>query len=174
MHVTTGSVPVIPLPPSAFAQPPQTLMNQKLKLFISYGREDITNSFAERLYEDLKSKGYEPILDVKDFILGNSLSDSISEGIAKCDIMILILSQKYSKSQWCIDELTFARKKARKIIIIKRQEECELSNEVNFQMRNDLYLAVTRDEEYNDKLPQLIKALEEVNLNNYLSIICIL
>ena len=153
--------PPLPQPPLPLPLLPPTTFPfaQNLKIFISYGREDITNSFAERLYEDLKRTGYTPILDAKDFLLGDSLPARIAGEIAKSDIMILILSRKYSKSQWCSDELNFARKRDKNVIIIKRQEECDLSDEIDFLMRNDLYLAITKDEEYKDKFLQLIKTL---------------
>ena len=136
---------------------------QKLKLFISYGREEVTNKFAERLHEDLENKGYEPTLDAKDFEIGDSLSGVISEGIAKCDAMIVILSKKYSKSQWCRKEILFAKNRNKKLFIIKREEECNLSDQMDFQLEDSLYLSIIQDEKYDDEIAKLMKALEKVN-----------
>ena len=147
------------------SQLPSTLtIGRKLKLFISYGREEVTNKFAERLHEHLESKGYEPTLDAKNFEIGDSLSDVISEGIANCDAMIVILSKKYSKSPWCNNELKFAKKKSKKLFIIKREEECNLSDQVDYQIGDDLYLSIIRDEEYTDEIAKLMKALEKVTI----------
>ena len=135
-----------------------------MKLFISYGREEVTNKFAERLHEDLENKGYEPTLDAKDFEIGDSLSGVISEGIAKCDAMIVILSKKYSKSSWCRKEIIFAEKRNKKLFIIKREEECNLSDQVDFQIEDSLYLSIIQDETYDDEIVKLMKALEKVNI----------
>ena len=134
-----------------------------MKLFISYGREEVTNRFAERLHKDLENKGYEPTLDAKDFEIGDSLSDVISERIANCDAMIVILSKKYSKSQWCNGEIIFAKKKNKKLFIIKREEECNLSDQMEYHIEDSLYLSIIQDEKYDDEIAKLMKALEKVN-----------
>ena len=136
---------------------PQT--GGKLKIFISYGREDITNEFAVGLHEILKSYNYEPVLDVKDFIAGESLSGTISSEIASSDVMIVILSKKYSHSTWCTDELIFAKGKGKKIILLKR-EECDISDQIKFLLGDRLYLKFITDEECKDNLQKLITALE--------------
>jgi len=137
--------------------------NQKLKLFISYGREEVTNSFAVKLYKDLKSKNYEPTLDVIDFLAGESLSYTIADKIANCDVMIIILSKKYSQSKWCRKELNFADKKDKKMLLIKREEECNVSNQVEFIIEDWLYLRFITDEEYEKNFKKLIEALEKVS-----------
>lgn len=157
--VTQVGVPSIPQPTQSLAMLQTPIVGQKLKLFISYGREEITNDFAERLHEYLKSEGYEPTLDAKDFLIGDSLSQVISGGIANCDAMIIILSQKYSTSQWCIDELKFAKQENKKLFIIKRQEDCNLSVQVKYQIGDGLYLKIIGDDEYDDKFDELNRAL---------------
>ena len=152
-----------PMPQSS-RLPPTSTVGRKLKLFISYGREEVTITFAKRLHGDLENKGYEPTLDTESFEIGDSLSDVISQGIANCDAMIVILSKKYSKSSWCNDELEFAKKRNKKIFIIKREEDCDLSNLVDYQIGNSLYLPVTQDEEYDEKIAKLMRALEKVNI----------
>ena len=139
------------------------IAGRKLKLFISYGREEVTNGFAVRLHGDLEKKGYEPTLDVKDFLIGDSLSGVISQGIANCDAMIVILSNKYSKSSWCNDELIFAKNSKKKLFIIKREEDCDLSHQVKYQIGDIIYATVTQDEKYDDEIENLVKALEKVN-----------
>lgn len=84
-------------------------MERELKVFISYGREDVTNAFAEKLHGDLASRGYNPTLDVKDFRVGVLLAEVIGNKIVDCEIMVVILSKKYSESTWCTDELTLAK-----------------------------------------------------------------
>lgn len=140
----------------------QNMPDRKLKLFISYGREEVTIEFAKKLHEYLKYQGYEPTLDTEDFLVGDSLSDVISTGIANCDAMILILSQKYSKSQWCKDELKFAKKKNKKFFIIMRQKNCDDFDQVDFQIGDDIYLPIIGDDEYDEKFAVLNKSLLKV------------
>ena len=162
---TPQQPPVTALPMPQSSQLPLTsTVSRKLKLFISYGREEVTNTFAKRLHGDLENKGYQPTLDAKSFEIGDSLSHVISQGIANCDAMIVILSKKYSKSSWCNDELIFAKKRNKKIFIIKCEKECNLSDQVDYQIGDSLYLSVTQDEEYDEEIVKLMKALEKVNL----------
>ena len=152
---------------SKFTQTPTELPtpiteNQKLRIFISYGRESITNAFAEKLHTDLIAKHYEPTLDVVDFIPGISLSKVISSKIADCDFMIVILSDKYSESEWCRDELIFAKETKKKVILIKRGK-CNISSQVQFLIGDRLYLSFINDEDYDDNFCKVIRALEEVN-----------
>ena len=145
-------------------QPPQVppTVDRKMQLFISYGREEITKDFAKTLHEYLKNNGYEPTLDAKDFLIGDSLSNVISTGIANCDAMIVILSPRYSTSQWCNDELIFAKQKNKKLFIIKRQEDCNLSDQVEYQIGDVLYLKIIGDNEYDEKFAELNRALVQV------------
>ena len=136
-------------------------VSHKLKIFISYGREDITNDFAIKLYEDLKTKGYEPILDAKNFIAGEQLSEVIANKIADCHVMLVILSEKYSKSDWCRAELAFANKQKKKLIIVRRQN-CDVSNEVQFILGNGLYLSFIGNDSYEKEFAKLLRALEKV------------
>ena len=138
-----------------------TQTGRQLKIFISYGREDITNEFAMLLYDTLKTHNYEPVLDVKDFVASVSLSKVISDKIASSDVMIVILSKKYSQSDWCSNELIFAKQKDKKLVVLKR-EECANSDQINFLLSDLLYLRFITDDEYVDNLQKLIRALEQV------------
>ena len=91
------------------------------------------------LYEDLQREGYECTLDVKDFDAGDELSYVIPDNIDHCDVFIIILSQKYSKSGWCCAELKHAKYCQKKLMIIKRQD-CEISTQVQFLIEDRLYL----------------------------------
>ena len=140
------------------------LASHKLRIFISYGREDITNDFAEKLYKDLKANGYEPILDTENFQAGQQLSDVISDKIANCHVMLVILSKKYSKSNWCCKELVFAEQHKKRMIIIKREDNCEVSNQVQLIIADRLDLSFIRDDQYSDNFTELKKPLEKVSM----------
>ena len=156
------SQPTQPSPPS----PPPPPTSQELTVFISYGREDITNKFAEKLHRDLTTNGYKCIRDVEDFLAGDSLSEVIANKIAGCDAFIVILSQKYSQSKWCCNELIYADDQKKKLLVIKRQEECDISHQVKLLLKDRVYLSFISDEEYDENLTKLIRALEEVAICN--------
>ena len=150
----------MPQPTESLTSQPQST-SQKLKVFISYGREEITNKFAVTLHGDLTSNGYECTLDVKDFKADDSLSGVISDKIDGCDAFIIILSKKYSQSDWYRAELVYAKDQKKKLIVIKR-EECVISSQVQFLIEDRLYFSFINDEEYNKNLIKLLGGLEKV------------
>ena len=141
--------------------PEQQPSSVKLKLFISFGREVITIQFANTLHTDLSNNGYEVFLDEKRIEGGDHLSYELSKGIAECDAMIVILSEKYSKSNWCRKELIFADEKDKKLILIKRQE-CNISDQIKFTIEDRKWISFINDEEYSDSFAKLITSLEKV------------
>lgn len=142
-----------------------TYLDQRLKIFISYRREEVTIDFAGRLYEDLQSRGYNPIRDAEDFTPGNFLSDDITNTITSCDVMIIIVSQKYSQSDWCYKELALACAKDKKLIIIRRQtdRECNISPRVQFYLNGHYFLECIRDEDYENTFAKVLRTLGQVN-----------
>ena len=155
----TGAPPPLPPPPAPVA-PPQQQSLFPLKLFISYRRED-TSTFATRLYEDLWVNGYDVFFDVQSITGADCLNDAISSAIEKCDVMIVILSETYSNSDWCRKELKFAAKKKKKWVIIKRLEG-ECSSLVEFIIEDQLWISFVKEEEYYAKFVKLIDALTKV------------
>ena len=150
-------------PVSPPAQPPTS---QKLKVLISYGREEVIDKFAETLHGDLTTNGYECTLDAKDVCTGVSVSDVVSDKIADCDAFIVVFSQKSSQSEWCRAELAYAKTRKKKLIVIKRQELGFLSR-LQFLFEDWFYLwslqlSFIKDEEYDESFRELIRALEEV------------
>ena len=143
--------------------------SQKLKVLISYCREEVTDKFAETLHEDLTTNGYECTLDAKDVITGASVSlDVVADKIAGCDAFIVIFSQKSSQSEWCHIELAYANPYIgqKKLIVIKRQE-CDILSWMQLLLEDWLYLPFIKDEEYDESLKKLIRALEEVCMYIY-------
>ena len=140
--------------------------SQKLKVLISYSREEIIDKFAETLHGDLTTNDYDCTLDAKDVITGVSVSDVASDKIASCDAFIVIFSQKSSQSGWYHAELAYAKTQKKKLIVINRQEWDFLSR-MQFLLKDWFYLwslqlSFIKDEEYDESFMELIRALEEV------------
>jgi tetratricopeptide (TPR) repeat protein len=91
-----------------------------LRLFISYGRRDAAE-FAARLAAWLRSRGYEPWLDVENGIpIGAPFDTSIEEGIARSDLMIALLSPWSLRSEgFCRNEWLYAQWLGRPIIPVR-------------------------------------------------------
>ena len=156
----TGAPPPPPSPPpSPPVAPPQQQSLFPLNLFISYRRED-TSTFATKLYGDLRVNGYDVFFDVQSITGADCLNDAISSAIEKCDVMIVILSETYSNSDWCRKELKFAAKKKKWVIIKRLEGEC--SSVVEFIIKDQLWISFMNEEEYDVKFIELTAALEKV------------
>lgn len=74
------------------------------KVFISHAHQD--NAFAMRLAEGLKSIGVEVWVDEFAISVGDNLIKKINEGLAKCDYLIVIMSNAYFESSWTRHEFS--------------------------------------------------------------------
>lgn len=88
------------------------------KLFIGHASED-KDTFVRALAETLK-KEFDVWYDEDKLVIGSSLLEEISKGIADCDYGVVILSPNFFKKKWTNDELKglFAlEEKDRKVIL---------------------------------------------------------
>jgi hypothetical protein len=75
-----------------------------MKLFISHASED-KMEIAEPLAMELIHRGYDVWYDKFSLKAGDSLMDSIDEGLIECDFGIVILSQNFFRKGWTKKEL---------------------------------------------------------------------
>lgn len=68
------------------------------KIFISHSSKDKTT--ARWIGTDLKAAGHAPWFDEWDIRVGESIPQKISEGLAKADFVIVILSEHAIQSRW--------------------------------------------------------------------------
>jgi TIR domain-containing protein len=85
---------------------------QHYSCFISYSSKDQT--FAERLYADLQSRGVRCWFAPDHMRIGDKIIDSIDEAIRLRDKLLLILSDAAITSDWVEDEVTTAFEEERK------------------------------------------------------------
>ena len=57
------------------------------------------------LYEDLKRHGLQPYLDCQCIPIGEDCWKSIEDGIKNSPIAVVVFSEKYAESEWCLKEL---------------------------------------------------------------------
>ena len=135
----------------------------KLKLFISYGREEITNAFADRLHDDLRKQGWIVFLDKHKITWGCHISDTIASDIEKCDAMIIIFTKKYNNSEWCRKELELASTTKKKLFPLRRQD-IPYPPLVNFHLGGLRWLDVFTDDSYDAVLKEIVETFKKVRL----------
>src|SRR5438034_10114675 len=78
-------------------------------VFISHAHED--KPLARELARILDERGYAIWLDDAELVIGDSLVERISAVIAEGDLVLAIVSPDSLRSEWCQQELSWARSK---------------------------------------------------------------
>ena len=73
-------------------------------VFLSFRGEDTRNGFTGHLYRALCEKGIKTFID-NDLQRGEEISGELLKAIRSSRISIIIFSQNYAFSAWCLDEL---------------------------------------------------------------------
>ncbi|XP_023731999.1 disease resistance protein RPV1 [Lactuca sativa] len=74
-------------------------------VFLSFRGEDTRNSFTDHLYAALKRAGVRTFRDNDNIDRGQELKPEIERAIKESRASIVVLSEKYANSRWCLDEL---------------------------------------------------------------------
>jgi hypothetical protein len=76
------------------------------QIFLSFRGEDTRYSFTGFLYDALCREGFNTFMDDGGGLRnGDQISSSLSNAIEASRISIIILSENYASSTWCLDEL---------------------------------------------------------------------
>ncbi|XP_065628138.1 disease resistance protein RUN1 [Quercus suber] len=73
-------------------------------VFLSFRGEDTRNGFTGHLYRALCDNGFKTFID-DDLQRGEQISEGLLKTIKSSRISIIIFSQDYASSAWCLDEL---------------------------------------------------------------------
>ncbi|XP_021804344.1 TMV resistance protein N-like, partial [Prunus avium] len=73
-------------------------------VFISYRSADTRYNFTDHLYSNLQQKGIKTFMDT-DYKRGEQMSPALFEEIEGSKISIIVFSENYGSSPWCLDEL---------------------------------------------------------------------
>ncbi|XP_060671823.1 disease resistance protein Roq1-like, partial [Ziziphus jujuba] len=79
--------------------------NYKYDVFISFRGEDTRHSFAAHLHRDLIGNGISVFKDHEELHRGKEISPGLLQAIEDSRLSIVIFSNKYATSSWCLDEL---------------------------------------------------------------------
>ncbi|KAL4628703.1 hypothetical protein ACB092_05G258900 [Castanea dentata] len=77
----------------------------KYDVFLSFRGEDTRYKFTDHLYTTLVEKGIVTFRDDEKLERGKSISSELLQAIEESRFAIVILSQNYATSSWCLDEL---------------------------------------------------------------------
>ncbi|XP_050260330.1 disease resistance protein RPV1-like isoform X2 [Quercus robur] len=75
-------------------------------VFLSFRGEDTRHGFTGHLYQALCDKGFKTFIDNEDLQRGEEISAELIKAIKSSMILIIIFSQNYAFSTWCLEELT--------------------------------------------------------------------
>ena len=89
---------------------------QKFHVMISYNQESGTECM-NKIYSKLKNIGYKVWIDEREVF--SRLNDDIPKGVDSSCVMVALISAEYEKSEWCMDEVRFAKKLKKPIIPVK-------------------------------------------------------
>ncbi|XP_024029283.1 toll/interleukin-1 receptor-like protein [Morus notabilis] len=79
--------------------------SQKYEVFLSFRGEDTRYGFVSHLYAALCRKKIKTYVDDKSLERGNEISYSLAQAIKESNVAVIILSENYASSSWCLDEL---------------------------------------------------------------------
>ncbi|XP_050253764.1 disease resistance protein RUN1-like [Quercus robur] len=100
MASTSSETPSLSLSSSSSSIP-----GSNYDVFLSFRGEDTRHSFTDHLYVAFRSKGIEAFRDSEKLQLGQEIGSELIQAIEKSQYAIVVFSEKYADSRWCLDEL---------------------------------------------------------------------
>nr|KYP45065.1 TMV resistance protein N [Cajanus cajan] len=82
-----------------------TIQSHRFDVFISFRGADTRNTFVDHLYAHLIRKGIFVFKDDKKLQKGKSISSQLVQAIQGSRVSIIVFSEDYAASTWCLDEM---------------------------------------------------------------------
>lgn len=125
-----------------------------MSVFLSYSFQDQVN--ARKLAADLKHNGIEVWQAQDNLIPGDSIIEKTSTAIENSDVVIVLISQNSSKSEWTRSELALAIAGKKHIIPVILEKDVSLPP----FLRDSNYLDLSKEQDYANSINKLIAALK--------------
>ncbi|KAL6316152.1 hypothetical protein AAG906_015982 [Vitis piasezkii] len=74
-------------------------------VFLSFRGEDTRKNFTDHLYNTLVAYGIHTFRDDEELLKGEDIKSGLSRAIEGSKIFIIIFSENYATSKWCLNEL---------------------------------------------------------------------
>ncbi|XP_058758851.1 disease resistance protein RPV1-like [Vicia villosa] len=81
------------------------MSHSKYDVFISFRGEDTRENFTSHLHAELRRQNIETFIDNR-LVRGQEISPALCKAIEESAIYVVILSEHYASSTWCLEELT--------------------------------------------------------------------
>ncbi|XP_056164049.1 disease resistance protein RUN1-like [Syzygium oleosum] len=78
---------------------------RKYDVFLSFRGVDLRNNFVSHLYKVLDQNGIYTFIDREELRKGDQISPALMEAIEESCIAIIVFSEDYASSRWCLEEL---------------------------------------------------------------------
>ncbi|XP_062025778.1 disease resistance protein RPV1-like [Rosa rugosa] len=91
--------------PSSCPPPPQPSGKFKYDVFLNFRGKDTRTNFTDHLYTALKHKGINTFRDDEELERGESIGPKLLKAIKESRYIIVVFSQNYADSSWCLNEL---------------------------------------------------------------------
>ncbi|KAM5552791.1 hypothetical protein ABKV19_025150 [Rosa sericea] len=75
------------------------------QVFLSFRGEDTRSNFTDHLYTALFDRGIQTFRDADKLRRGEEISVALLKAIEESRVSIIVFSQNYASSRWCLDEL---------------------------------------------------------------------
>ncbi|XP_062028442.1 disease resistance protein RUN1-like [Rosa rugosa] len=99
----SSSSPSLPSgPPSSW---PPEFPDYTYDVFLSFRGEDTRRTFTDHLYVALVRAGVRTFRDAEGLRRGENIAEDLVEIIQGCRISLIVFSEKYADSSWCLEEL---------------------------------------------------------------------
>ncbi|KAL4570072.1 hypothetical protein LXL04_025723 [Taraxacum kok-saghyz] len=95
---------------SSLSAPAFSSTSWKYHVFLSFRGDDTRNTFADHLYSALEQRGIFTYKDDETLPRGESVHPSLMKAIEESQIAVIIFSENYGDSSWCLDELAHIMK----------------------------------------------------------------
>ncbi|KAJ9676213.1 hypothetical protein PVL29_024957 [Vitis rotundifolia] len=78
---------------------------KRYDVFLSFRGEDTRNNFTAHLLQELRTKGINTFFDEDKLERGRVISPALITGIENSMFSIIVLSENYASSRWCLEEM---------------------------------------------------------------------
>jgi formylglycine-generating enzyme required for sulfatase activity len=136
----------------------QTSSEEKLKIFISYSRQD-SNQFVEELSAGLELVGFAPFFDRHDIIAGEDWEARLTGLIQEADTVVFVISPRAIKSDRCLWEVETALTKTKRLLPVI--SEAVADAEIPEQLRRRQFVSFDSSPGFTRPLTELSKALRQ-------------
>ncbi|XP_074359275.1 TMV resistance protein N-like isoform X2 [Apium graveolens] len=92
-------------PTTTDSQTHPTFVSTCWDVFLSFRGEDTRNKFTSHLYQTLNCNGVRTFMDDPELRGGEVISDALSDAIRNSKAYIVVFSENYATSSWCLNEL---------------------------------------------------------------------